>query len=152
MAWAPSIRTAPGSLWIVGNEPDRGPNPEDCTRGVQDDTYPEVYARFYHDVYAFIKQRDPSAQVAIAGLVQVTPGRLQYLDKVWQEYQNGYSSAMPVDVWNMHLYILPEALPNGQPNGIANIALGTSPSLAIRESGGNPSQCSDPSGLLLRRT
>ncbi|MDW8099860.1 MAG: CARDB domain-containing protein, partial [Anaerolineae bacterium] len=140
------IRAAPGSLWIVGNEPDRGPNPEDlsCTARVQDDTLPEVYAQAYHDIYTFIKQRDPTAQVANAGLVQVTPGRLQYLDKVWEAYQQRYGQAMPVDVWNMHLYILPEARPDGRPNGIANIALGTDPALAKRESGDDPRRCPDP--------
>ncbi len=138
------IKSAPGAIWIVGNEPDRGPNPENCLGPTQDDTYPEIYARAYHDVYHFIKQRDPSAQVANAGLVQVTPGRLQYLDKVWQEYRRVYGTDMPVDIWNMHLYILPEALPDGSPNGIANIALGTDLALAIRESGGDPNRCSDP--------
>jgi hypothetical protein len=138
------IRQAPGAIWMIGNEPDRGPNPEDCQRGAQDDIYPEVYARAYHDVYHFIKQHDPTALVANAGLVQVTPGRLQYLDKMWQEYQTRYGTPMPVDIWNMHLYILPELMPNGQPNGIASIALGTDPALGMRESGGDSNRCSDP--------
>lgn len=138
------ISKVPGAIWIVGNEPDRGPNPEDCLGPGQDDTYPEMYARAYHDVYHFIKQRDPTARIAIAGLVQVTPGRLQYLDKVWQEYRRRYGTDMPVDVWNMHLYILPEVLSDGRPNGIANVALGTDPALGMRESGGDPNRCSDP--------
>ena len=138
------IRAAPGSLWIVGNEPDRGPSPGGCQNGAQGDTYPEMYARAYHDTYAFIKQRDPAARVAVAGLVEVTPGRLQYLDKVWAEYARRYGGPMPVDVWNMHLYILPEADPNGQSNGIASIAVSTDPGLAIRESGGDPNRCGDP--------
>jgi hypothetical protein len=137
------IAAHPSALWLVGNEPDRGPNPENCLGKAQDDTYPEVYARAYHDTYTFIKAKDPTAQVAIAGLVEVTPGRLQYLDKVWQSYSETYGGNMPVDVWNMHLYILPEARPDGQPNGIANVALGTDPALAIRESGGNPANCSN---------
>ncbi len=74
----------------------------------------------------------------------MTPGRLQYLDKVWQAYQTRYGQTMPVDIWNMHLYILPEANKDGVSNGIASIALGTDPALAIRESGGNPNLCSDP--------
>ena len=137
------IDASRGALWLIGNEPDRGPNPEDvtCKDPTQGNTFPEVYARAYHDAYTFIKSRDPSAQVANAGLVEVTPGRLQYLDKVWEAYRQRYGTTMPVDVWNMHLYILPEALPDGQPNGIANIALGTDPALAIRESGGNPANC-----------
>ena len=132
----------PGALWTVGNEPDRGPDPGE-TDGGQDDTYPEVYATAYGDIYQFIKQRDPTAQVAVAGLVEVTPGRLQYLDKVWEAYKQHFGVTMPVDVWNMHLYILPEAHVNGQPNGVANVALGTDLALAIRESGGDPSQCAD---------
>ncbi len=138
------IAAHPGALWLVGNEPDRGPNPENCLGQGQDDIYPEVYARAYHDTYTFIKAQDPTAQVAIAGLVEVTPGRLQYLDKVWQSYRETYGGNMPVDVWNMHLYILPEAMSDGHPNGIANVAVGTDVGLAMRESGGNPARCGQP--------
>jgi hypothetical protein len=131
----------PGALWVVGNEVDRGPDPGQ-TEVNQGDTYPNVYARAYHDVYHFIKKRDPTAQVAISALVQVTPGRLQYLDRVWQAYRDQYRTVMPVDVWNMHLYILPEVNPQGQPNAIANVALGTDWSLGRKESydpdGGGP--------------
>lgn len=139
------VRAHPGALWLVGNEPDRGPNPgSDCTHRVQDDTHPEVYAEAYNAVYHFIKQRDPTAQVGIAGLVEVTPGRLQYLDKVWDTYLQKFGTPMPVDVWNMHLYILPEVTWEGQPNGIANVALGTNPALGVRESGGLKERCADP--------
>ncbi len=117
------LASNPGALWIIGNEPDRGPNAGQSTGG--GDTYPEIYARAYHDAYQFIKAHDPTAQVAVAGLVEVTPGRTQYLDKVWNTYLALYSTTMPVDVWNMHLYVLPET------DGIANVALGTSPTLAI---------------------
>lgn len=138
------VRALPGALWLIGNEPDRGPNPDSsCLERVQDDTYPEVYAEAYHAVYHFIKQRDPAAQVGIAGLVQVTPSRLQYLDKVWDAYLQKFGKTMPVDVWNMHLYILPEVNWEGQPNGIANIALGTDPSLGMKESGGRQERCYD---------
>lgn len=135
------IDRRPGAVWIVGNEPDRGPDPGDPADRVQNDTMPQIYAQAYHEVYHFIKERDPQALVAIAGLVEVTPGRLQYLDIVWDTYLELYGREMPVDVWNMHLYILPEVQPNGQPNGIANVALGTDPALGKRESGGQPSQC-----------
>jgi hypothetical protein len=140
------IASQPGALWIVGNETDRGPNPDTCLEPAQGDTYPEIYAEAYHDTYQFIKSRDATARVAIAALVEVTPGRLQYLDKVWQTYQQRYQTTIPVDVWNMHLYILPEANPDGKPNGIANVALGSDPALAIRElgAGDNPNRCADP--------
>jgi hypothetical protein len=138
-----AIRSRPGALWLVGNEPDRGPGLDDttCTNRVQDDTAPDVYARAYKDVYAYIKSIDPTAKVANAGMVQVTPNRLQYLDIVWNTYRALYGADMPVDVWNMHLYVLPEADPDGKPNNIANVAVGTDPSLAIRSSDGDPAQC-----------
>jgi hypothetical protein len=133
-----------GALWLVGNEPDRGPNLDRCAERAQDDTFPEVYAQAYHDAYTFIKAHDPTALVANAGLVEVTPGRLQYLDKVWAAYLKDYGTPMPVDVWNIHLYVLPETTPTGLPNSIANVALGTDPALGRRESGGLPDHCSDP--------
>jgi hypothetical protein len=135
--WVPiaisQIQNRPGALWIVGNEVDR--------INIQGDTYPDVYARAYHEVYNFIKERDPSAQVAISGLVQVTPGRLQYLDLVWDAYLNQYGNPMPVDVWTMHIYILPERSMETGEGAIANIALGTDPALAIWDSNNEAANC-----------
>ncbi len=124
------VRENPGALWIVGNEPDR--------RTVQDDICPQQYAQAYHDVYYFIKDRDPTAQVAIAGLVTVTPARLQYLDIVWDTYRERYGGPMPVDVWTFHTYVLSET---GE--GDAHIALGTDPDLAIPYS----PNCTDSNSL-----
>jgi hypothetical protein len=124
-----------GSLWLVGNEPDRGPNVPNDPNRFQDDTFPAVYATAYHDIYSFIKAHDPTAQVGNAGLVEVTLDRLQYLGMVWDAYKNAYGTTMPVDVWNMHIYVLPEANHDGTAaNEIANVAKGTSLSLAKRES------------------
>jgi hypothetical protein len=141
------IKENPGDIWILGNEVDRGPNPDETNPEVrgQGDTHPEVYARAFHEAYQFIKNADPTAQIAISGLVQVTPGRLQYLDKVWNTYLQEYGRPMPVDIWTMHLYILPEVRPDGEtPNSIANVAVGTDPTLGIRESGGDAANCNDP--------
>lgn len=116
----PLLASYPGKLWIVGNEVDR--------EAWQDDMEPYVYARAYHDVYHFIKQRDPSAKVGISGLVQVTPNRLEYLDMVWDSYVQQFGTPMPVDVWTFHIYIFPEArlTPQGQIVGsYASIAVGT---------------------------
>lgn len=89
----------PGALWLIGNEPDVP---------WQDNTTPEDYAHIYHELYTFIKALDPSAQVAIGGVSQVTPLRLSYLDRVLAEYERRYGRPMPVDVWNIHAFILRE--------------------------------------------
>lgn len=95
----PVVDANPGTLWILGNEPDR--------HG-QDELTPAQYARFYHDVYAFLKGRDPTSRIAIAGIVQPTPVRLRYLDMVLAAYQQSYGTTMPVDYWDVHNFILPE--------------------------------------------
>jgi len=127
------LKQYPGATWLAGNEPD-------VDNSVQDRIFPELYAEGYHEVYNYIKQNDPEAQVAIAGLSMMTPGRLQYLDKVWNAYANKYGQAIPVDVWNMHLYILAEI--NPQTGGYADgkVALGTDPSLAKKEAVGSQAE------------
>lgn len=92
-------RANPGSLWLVGNEPD-------CIW--QDNVLPETYAQQYHDIYTILKEADPTCQVAIGGVVQATPLRLQWLDRVWNSYLQRYGQTMPVDVWNVHNFILQE--------------------------------------------
>jgi hypothetical protein len=89
----------PGRAWIVGNEPDIAS---------QDWATPEQYATAYHAVYQAIKQADPSAVVVAGNISQVTPVRLRYLDAVLAAYQDRYGSTMPVDVWGIHVYVLPE--------------------------------------------
>jgi hypothetical protein len=90
---------SPGLTWLIGNEPDII---------WQDNTTPEVYAIAYHRAYTAIKAGDPTAQVAIGGLSQITPLRLAYLDRVWMFYRQLYGGDMPVDVWNMHAFVLRE--------------------------------------------
>jgi hypothetical protein len=89
----------PGSYWIVGNEPDVK---------WQDNVTPQRYAEIYHEVYSFIKERDPEARVVIGGVAQPTPLRRAYLDKVLDAYAATYGGPMPVDVWNVHAFILRE--------------------------------------------
>jgi hypothetical protein len=95
----PMIDANPGYLWIIGNEPE-------CIG--QGNSTPEQYADVYHELYAFIKGRDPSAQIAIGGIVQPTPLRLKWLDRALGYYQATYGEPMPVDVWNIHNMILQE--------------------------------------------
>lgn len=96
---SPLVDRHPGILWLIGNEPD-------CIW--QDNVEPEEYARIYRDFYTLIKARDPTSQVSPGGIVQPTPLRLQWLDRVLAAYQDGYSETMPVDVWNIHNAILNE--------------------------------------------
>jgi hypothetical protein len=93
------VSANPGDLWLVGNEPD-------CVH--QDSTRPEAYAGIYHDVYEELKRLDATAQVGIGGVVQATPLRMEWVERVWQEYQLQYGDAMPVDVWNVHTFTLRE--------------------------------------------
>lgn len=89
----------PGATWLIGNEPDSP---------FQDSLVPSVYAKAYHDTYHLIKSADPTAQIAAGAIVQPTPLRLQYLDMVLDTYTSTYGVQMPVDVWNIHAFILRE--------------------------------------------
>jgi hypothetical protein len=95
-AVARAARANPGSLWIIGNEPE-------CIW--QDNRTPEQYAEIYRQCYQFLKEVDPTSQIAIGGVVQPTPLRLQWLDRAMAHYQALYGAPMPVDVWNIHIQI-----------------------------------------------
>jgi hypothetical protein len=94
-----AARAMPGALWLIGNEPDVK---------WQDDVAPEAYAAAYHHLYTLLKNEDPSCRVAIGGVSQPTPLRLRYLDRVLAAYEEAYGQPMPVDVWNVHNFILRE--------------------------------------------
>lgn len=99
----------PGMLWFLGNEIDRRDYPglNGQTFG-QDEMLPELYARAFHELRAVIKSADPTARIANAGVIQATPLRLQYLDRVWDEYLRLYGTPIPVDEWNVHGFIYRE--------------------------------------------
>ncbi|MEX1019310.1 MAG: hypothetical protein WDZ49_06605 [Litorilinea sp.] len=102
----------PGSLWLIGNEMDRidwgDPTANPPFFGHQDEMLPELYAKAYHDLYTYIKGIDPTAKIAIGGIIQPTPVRLQYLTQVWDTYFSTYQTTMPVDVWNTHNFMIRE--------------------------------------------
>ncbi|MDX1615484.1 MAG: hypothetical protein R3300_14320 [Candidatus Promineifilaceae bacterium] len=98
-AIATTVAANPGAVWIVGNEPDVI---------WQDNLTAEQYAAHYGEIYDFLKERDASAQVAVAGVAQPTPLRLAYLDRVLVAYQERYGDQMPVDIWTIHGFILRE--------------------------------------------
>ncbi len=129
----PLVLANPGGIWIVGNEPD-------VSHNQQDNMLPTTYAWAYNAVYNFIKGLDPTAQVANGGLSMMTPGRRQYLNIVWNTYLQAFGEEMPVDVWNMHLYILSEIRPWDGGNADGKVALGTNPDLALKAPYGPPAQ------------
>lgn len=94
----------PGTVWLVGNEPDA----LDWNGGGQDEMLPELYARAYHEIYIAIKAADPTARVAVAGIIQMTDLREQYLTRIWNSYWYLYGTEMPVDIWNVHNFVGPE--------------------------------------------
>ena len=96
---ADRIAANPGSLWLIGNEPD-------CIH--QDSVLPQDYAQAYHDAYTFIKEHDRMAKVAAGNIVQPTPLRMQYLDVVLDTYASLYGEPLPTDAWSIHTYILRE--------------------------------------------
>ncbi len=113
-----AVRDHPGSLWAVGNEPDGRRlwngldwQNNDNWQG-QDEITPEVYAVAFCEISRLIHATDPTARVAIGGVIQGTPLRMEYLDRVWNAYPgvcNGRRLSDDVDVWNMHNYVLREA-------------------------------------------
>jgi hypothetical protein len=94
-----AVDAMPGATWLIGNEPDVK---------WQDNVPPDLYAQAYHDLYLFLKTRDPTCQVAIGGVSQPTPLRLRYLDRILETYRARYGEPMPVDVWNVHNFVLRE--------------------------------------------
>jgi hypothetical protein len=100
---AEAIRTAaianPGSTWLIGNEPDVA---------WQDNVTPERYAELYGELYRLLKAADPTCRIAIGAVSQPTPLRLAYLDRVLAAYQRQYGGPMPVDLWNVHGFLLRE--------------------------------------------
>ena len=106
----------PGRLWLVGNEPDVI---------WQLNATPEEYAHLYHDIHQALKEADPTCQVAIGGVSQVTPLRLRYLEEIMAVHDRSYGEPIPVDVWNIHLAILREErgtwgvdIPPGMPDDV----------------------------------
>jgi hypothetical protein len=109
-----AVMLNPQSTWIIGNEPEC-PNQGNLT--------PAQYATRYHDAFVRIKGWDPSAKVAIGGVVEPTPLRLRWLEAAMASYQTQFGHPMTddIDVWNTHMQILTEGPGDagaGEPVGI----------------------------------
>jgi hypothetical protein len=94
-----AARANPGSVWIIGNEPDVA---------WQDNTTPEQYAHRYGELYRLLKAADPTCRVAVGGVSQPTPLRLAYLDRVLSAYRDRYGTSLPADLWSVHNFVLRE--------------------------------------------
>ena len=93
------IAAQPGGTWFIGNEPD-------CN--LMNNMLSDWYARAYHDMYHLIKAADPTTTIAAGNIVQPTPQRLLYLDRVLNAYEATYGEPLPTDAWVIHSYILCE--------------------------------------------
>jgi hypothetical protein len=101
------IRANPGATWSIANEPD-------CVW--MDNMVSYLYAQAYHDLYYFIKEADPTAKVAAGSIVQPTPQRISYLNRVLEAYRLNYDEPLPADLWITHNYTLCEnCWPTPQP-------------------------------------
>jgi hypothetical protein len=114
------VEANPGSVWMVGNEPD-------TTYGNQDSLLPEVYANRYYELATKIRFLDPTARIGFGSVVQPTPIRLRYLDRAWSELiaQAGSSpgASALIDFWSIHAFILNEQVYSwgtGVPPGFEN--------------------------------
>lgn len=124
--WDVVVRTAranPGSLWILGNEVDV---PD------QNGMWPEQYAAVYHELYTVLKLADPTCRIAIGSVAMWTPSRQRYMERVLTEYQRLHGTALPVDVWNVHAYTIPEAS-IGAPVGVLGYSLEQTQQLDVEE-------------------
>lgn len=97
----------PGSLWLIGNEIERRDWGNSPGEG-QQEILPELYAVAYHEIYTAIKEADPTAKVANGSIIVPTPLRLEYMTRMWNEYLRLYGEPMPVDIWQIHVYLGPE--------------------------------------------
>lgn len=98
------VANHPGSVWLIGNEPDRA--------DVQDDLTPETYADRYYALAGQIRGIDPTAKLGFGSIVQPTPIRLRYLERAYQQIirHTGSRSAASalIDIWSIHAFILNE--------------------------------------------
>jgi hypothetical protein len=101
-AW---VKANPGSVWVVGNEPD-------TTYENQDALLPEVYADRYYELATLFRQLDRSAQIGFGPVVQPTPIRIRYLQRAWDrlviDAGSTKAASQLVDIWTPHAFILNE--------------------------------------------
>jgi hypothetical protein len=93
-AAAEALREAPGSWWLVGNEPN---DP------YQDDLSPGAYAALYGRFEALARRTDPTCRIVAGGVANA--------DTLWADaFRHAYRDEFGVwpapDAWHIHNYIL----------------------------------------------
>lgn len=101
------VAAAPGSSWLIGNEPNVTGSPGELTG--------DQYARLLHDAAAIIKQTDPTATIVGPNILNFDftctgcpgyPSGHAWMDDFLAAYQNDYGTLPPIDVWSIHTYPL----------------------------------------------
>jgi hypothetical protein len=99
------VEANPGSVWIIGNEPD-------TTYEHQDGLTPEIYADRFYELAIIIRQLDRSARLGFGSVVQPTPIRIRYLTRAWNRLVDvagsSYVASSLIDYWSIHSFILNE--------------------------------------------
>ena len=99
------LATYPGSVWIIGNEPD-----SEVT--FQDHISAETYAERFYAMAMLIRANDPSAKIGFGSVIQPTPVRLYYLDKaiarLTQLAGTRANALALIDIYSIHAFILNE--------------------------------------------
>ena len=122
----------PEAIWIVGNEPD-------TTYETQDNLVPELYAQRFLEISAIIRANDPTALIGFAPIVQPSPARIYYLERVVAEMNrllDGTETQISdtFDLWTIHSFLLNEVdydWGTGLPTGVLLEELGDNPPLIL---------------------
>ncbi len=98
------VTTYPGSVWLVGNEPDR--------YFYQDSITAESYGERYFSLASIIRSQDATARIGFGTVIQPTPIRIRYLeralDQLAQLAGGTEQAAALIDIWSIHNFILNE--------------------------------------------
>jgi hypothetical protein len=99
------LSSYPGSVWIIGNEPD-------SEVAYQDHISAQTYAERFYAMATLIRANDPTAKVAFGSVIQPTPVRLYYLsrviDRLTQLAESQANALGLIDIYSIHSFILNE--------------------------------------------
>ena len=99
------LSTYPGSIWIIGNEPD-------SQVSYQDHISAEVYAERFWNMAKVIRANDPTAKIAFGTVIQPTPVRIHYLGLAINKLialEGDQARALAlIDIFSIHAFILNE--------------------------------------------